>query len=346
MAWGLPLAHGRMLAMARRGGLRGCGLDGLGIATGSRENVVRDEILGVCLFPSVDDILLVHEAIGRGLSNHRVVAGGRVRNLLRRREDARLAQRNTAHEHLPLAHVAALVAVALAARATTNPVDILVALRRFFRKINAGTKHAANVRVALVEALLHNGGDKRRPVEEESLVGLPAVVLAHVLPAVPVALKQLLVLHALDAVDAVRREDAAGIASVVPYGHVHHLFDVDAIGVRRVQVVEVQRHKRRRPHPAWRIHARRPTACLCGGRETQFGVLDELVAVSVRSDADILQVVVAHVAEHFQRNALALKQFGVRLELERSEPLEHRKIGAPAHCHDAVRGRVRGQLLS
>ena len=61
-----------------------------------------------------------------------------------------------------------------------------------------GSEHAADVGVPLVEALVHDGADEGRAVEEDALAGLVAVLFGHLLPPVNVALPEPAVLHLLD----------------------------------------------------------------------------------------------------------------------------------------------------
>lgn len=66
-----------------------------------------------------------------------------------------------------MAHVAGAVFVGGTSRASTNPIHVLIAFGGVLSKINAGTKHAANVGVALIKALMDDGVDERRTWQEK-----------------------------------------------------------------------------------------------------------------------------------------------------------------------------------
>lgn len=52
------------------------------------------------------------------------------------------------------------------------------------------TEHPSDIRVTLIETLLHYGVNKRRSVKEESLVCLAAVFFGHFAPAMTIAIPQ------------------------------------------------------------------------------------------------------------------------------------------------------------
>lgn len=51
--------------------------------------------------------------------------------------------------------------------ASTNPIHVLVAFRRVLSKIDASAKHASNVGVTLVKALVDDGVDEGRTWHEK-----------------------------------------------------------------------------------------------------------------------------------------------------------------------------------
>ena len=63
--------------------------------------------------------------------------------------------------------VAGAVFVGGASRASTNPVHVLVAFRGVLSKIDPGAKHAADVGMSLVEALVDDGVDEGRTWQKE-----------------------------------------------------------------------------------------------------------------------------------------------------------------------------------
>lgn len=62
----------------------------------------------------------------------------------------------------PVAHVAGAVFVGGAARASADPVHVLVAFGGVLGEIDPSTEHAADVRVPLVEAFVDDGVDEGR----------------------------------------------------------------------------------------------------------------------------------------------------------------------------------------
>lgn len=61
-----------------------------------------------------------------------------------------------------MAHVAGAVFVGRTSCASTNPVHVLVAFGGVLSKIDPGAKHAADVGVSLVKALMDDGVDEGR----------------------------------------------------------------------------------------------------------------------------------------------------------------------------------------
>lgn len=68
-----------------------------------------------------------------------------------------------------MAHVAGAVFVGGTSCASTNPIHVLVAFGRVLSKIDPGAKHAADVGVSLVKALVDDGIDERRTWQEKFL---------------------------------------------------------------------------------------------------------------------------------------------------------------------------------
>lgn len=66
---------------------------------------------------------------------------------------------------LPVANVTASVLVRGTAGATAYTVNILIALATVLRKIYARAEHTADIRMALVEAFLHDSVDERTTVK-------------------------------------------------------------------------------------------------------------------------------------------------------------------------------------
>lgn len=62
----------------------------------------------------------------------------------------------------PVAHVAGAVFVGGTSCAATDPIHVLIALGGVLSKVDAGAKHATDVGVALVEALMDDGVDEGR----------------------------------------------------------------------------------------------------------------------------------------------------------------------------------------
>lgn len=54
-----------------------------------------------------------------------------------------------------------------ASRASTNPVHVLVAFRGVLSKIDPSAKHAADVGMSLVEALVDDGVDEGRTLQKK-----------------------------------------------------------------------------------------------------------------------------------------------------------------------------------
>ena len=79
----------------------------------------------------------------------------------------------------PVTDVAGPVLMLGAPGPTPDAVDVLVALRGVFGKVNARAEHAAYVGVPLIEALLHDGVDEGGTVEEHALVALVVVLLRN-----------------------------------------------------------------------------------------------------------------------------------------------------------------------
>ena len=69
-----------------------------------------------------------------------------------------------------MANVAAAILMYGTAGPTAYAVNVLVALATVLGKVDAGAEHTANVRVPLVEALLHDGVDEGTTVEEHAFV--------------------------------------------------------------------------------------------------------------------------------------------------------------------------------
>lgn len=65
-----------------------------------------------------------------------------------------------------------------AARASTDTVHVLVAFGRVLSKVDAGTKHAADVGVALVEAFVNDGVDEGRTWRKRHSVTATAAATA------------------------------------------------------------------------------------------------------------------------------------------------------------------------
>lgn len=68
-----------------------------------------------------------------------------------------------------MAHVARAVFVGGASCASTNPVHVLVAFGGVLGKIDPGAKHAADVGMSLVKALVDDGVDEGRTWRENYL---------------------------------------------------------------------------------------------------------------------------------------------------------------------------------
>lgn len=66
----------------------------------------------------------------------------------------------------PVAHVAGAVFVGGTSCASTNPIHVLVAFRGVLSKIDPSAKHAADVGMSLVKALMDDGIDERRTWQE------------------------------------------------------------------------------------------------------------------------------------------------------------------------------------
>lgn len=63
-------------------------------------------------------------------------------------------------EASPVAHVAGAVFVGGTSRASTYPINVLVAFWGVLCKIDPGAKHAANIGMSLVKALMNDGIDE------------------------------------------------------------------------------------------------------------------------------------------------------------------------------------------
>ncbi|TNN86297.1 hypothetical protein EYF80_003382 [Liparis tanakae] len=75
----------------------------------------------------------------------------------------------------PVAHVAGAVFVGGTSRASTNPVHVLVAFGRVLGEIDPGAKHAADVGVALVEALVDDGVDEGGTWREKGHIPIKSI---------------------------------------------------------------------------------------------------------------------------------------------------------------------------
>lgn len=71
-------------------------------------------------------------------------------------------KKQTRTSFLPVAHIAGAVFVRRTSRSSTNPINILVAFGGVLCKIDPRTKHAANVSVTLVKALMDDCVDEGR----------------------------------------------------------------------------------------------------------------------------------------------------------------------------------------
>lgn len=81
---------------------------------------------------------------------------------------------------------------------TAHPIDVLIALRTMLGKIDASTKHAANVRVPFVETFLHDGIDEWAPMEKHAFALLMAIFIGDLLASVHISFPEFAVLHFLD----------------------------------------------------------------------------------------------------------------------------------------------------
>lgn len=68
-----------------------------------------------------------------------------------------------------------------------DTVNILITLAGMLREIYPSPEHAPDVRVSLVEPLLHDRIDKRRTMEEHPFVALVRVLLGHFMSAVTIS---------------------------------------------------------------------------------------------------------------------------------------------------------------
>lgn len=100
-----------------------------------------------------------------------------------------------------MAGIAAAILMCRTSSTAPDSIYILIALGRVLREINASSEHSADISVSLVEALLHDGIDERRAVEEHPLARLVAVLLGHLLPPMGVPFPQFPVLHLLNLKD-------------------------------------------------------------------------------------------------------------------------------------------------
>lgn len=82
--------------------------------------------------------------------------------------------------------------------AAPNAVHVLIALRAVLCEINARSEHAANVGMALVEALLHDRIDERTAVEKHSFARLQTVLFGDFGASMGVTIPQFAVLDFLN----------------------------------------------------------------------------------------------------------------------------------------------------
>lgn len=91
--------------------------------------------------------------------------------------------------------------------ASANAVYVLIALRTMFSKVDAGTEHAADVRMPLVEPFLHDGIDEWAAVEQHPFTRLMTVLFGDFLTAMRISFPQFAVLDFLNLVAGKRRKN-------------------------------------------------------------------------------------------------------------------------------------------
>jgi len=140
---------------------------------------------------------------------------------------------HTAQEELPVTTVATAVLMLGASSASPNSIHILVTLARVFSKIDPSPKHAPNIGVSLIKALLCNRLDEWRSMEKHSLIALIVILLSNLSPPVAVFLPQFGVPDLLYLENAVIGENAPSmpLVSVFPDSALHLLLDSPPLGV-------------------------------------------------------------------------------------------------------------------